>query len=169
MESFIIEGGHPLKGEITPQGAKNEALEVICATLLTTEPVRIKNIPDILDVNNLIQLLKDINVSVTKNAHNDYTFQANDVNLDYLESDEFVRKCAALRGSVLMIGPLLGRFGKATIAEPGGDKIGRRRLDTHFLGFKYLGAKFVHLEERNVFEIQAKSSRAAICFSTRLR
>jgi UDP-N-acetylglucosamine 1-carboxyvinyltransferase len=156
MESFIIEGGHPLKGEITPQGAKNEALEVICATLLTTEPVRIKNIPDILDVNNLIQLLKDINVSVTKNAHNDYTFQANDVNLDYLESDEFVRKCAALRGSVLMIGPLLGRFGKATIAEPGGDKIGRRRLDTHFLGFKYLGAKFVHLEERNVFEIQAK-------------
>lgn len=156
MESFIIEGGHPLKGEISPQGAKNEALEVICACLLTAEPVRIKNIPDILDVNNLIQLLKDIGVSVKKNARNDFTFQAKDLNLDYLGSDEFVRKCASLRGSVLMIGPLLGRFGKATVAQPGGDKIGRRRLDTHFLGFRYLGAKFVHIEERNVFEIQAK-------------
>lgn len=156
MESFIIEGGHPLKGEIVPQGAKNEALEVICACLLTAEPVRIKNIPDILDVNNLIQLLKDIGVSVKKNARNDFTFQAKELNLDYLSSDEFVRKCASLRGSVLMIGPLLGRFGKATVAQPGGDKIGRRRLDTHFLGFKHLGAKFVHIEERNVFEIQAK-------------
>jgi len=156
MESFIIEGGHPLKGEITPQGAKNEALEVICATLLTSEPVRIKNIPDILDVNNLVQLLKDIGVSVTENSRNDYTFQAKDLNLDYLGSDNFVRKCSSLRGSVLMIGPLLGRFGKATIAQPGGDKIGRRRLDTHFLGFKSLGAKFIHLEERNLFEIQAK-------------
>lgn len=156
MESFIIEGGHPLKGEISPQGAKNEALEVICACLLTAEPVRIKNIPDILDVNNLIQLLKDIGVSVKKNARNDFTFQAKDLNLDYLGSDEFVRKCASLRGSVLMIGPLLGRFGKAIVAQPGGDKIGRRRLDTHFLGFRHLGAKFVHIEERNVFEIQAK-------------
>ena len=156
MESFIIEGGHPLKGEISPQGAKNEALEVVCACLLTAEPVRIKNIPNILDVNNLIQLLKDIGVSVKKNAHNDFTFQAKDLNLDYLESDEFVRKCASLRGSVLMIGPLLGRFGKAIVAQPGGDKIGRRRLDTHFLGFRHLGAKFVHIEERNVFEIQAK-------------
>ena len=156
MESFIIEGGHPLKGEISPQGAKNEALEVVCACLLTAEPVRIKNIPNILDVNNLILLLKDIGVSVKKNAHNDFTFQAKDLNLDYLESDEFVRKCASLRGSVLMIGPLLGRFGKAIVAQPGGDKIGRRRLDTHFLGFRHLGAKFVHIEERNVFEIQAK-------------
>lgn len=156
MESFIIEGGHPLKGEITPQGAKNEALEVICATLLTSEPVRIKNIPDILDVNNLIQLLKDIGVSVTKNSRNDYTFQAKDLSLNYLGSDEFVKKCSSLRGSVLMIGPLLGRFGKATVAQPGGDKIGRRRLDTHFLGFKSLGAKFIHIEERNVFEIQAR-------------
>lgn len=156
MESFIIEGGHPLKGEITPQGAKNEALEVICATLLTSEPVRIKNIPDILDVNNLIQLLKDIGVSVTKNSRNDYTFQAKDISLNYLGSDEFVKKCSSLRGSVLMIGPLLGRFGKATVAQPGGDKIGRRRLDTHFLGFKSLGAKFIHIEERNVFEIQAR-------------
>ena len=157
MESFIIEGGHPLKGEISPQGAKNEALEVVCACLLTAEPVRIKNIPNILDVNNLILLLKDIGVSVKKNAHNDFTFQAKDLNLDYLESDEFVRKCASLRGSVLMIGPLLGRFGKAIVAQPGGDKIGRRRLDTHFLGFRHLGAKFVHIEERNVFEIQAKN------------
>ncbi len=161
MESFIIEGGHPLKGEISPQGAKNEALEVICACLLTAEPVRIKNIPDILDVNNLIQLLKDIGVSVKKNARNDFTFQAKDLNLDYLDSDEFVRKCASLRGSVLMIGPLLGRFGKATVAQPGGDKIGRRRLDTHFLGFRYLGAKFVHIEERNVFEIQARKLKGS--------
>ena len=156
MESFIIEGGHSLKGEITPQGAKNEALEVVCACLLTAEPVRIKNIPDILDVNNLILLLKDMGVSVRKNADNDFTFQSKDLNLDYLESDEFVKKCASLRGSVLMIGPLLGRFGKAIVAQPGGDKIGRRRLDTHFLGFRNLGAKFSHIEKRDVFEIQAK-------------
>lgn len=156
MESFIIEGGHPLKGEITPQGAKNEALEVICGSLLTDEPVRIKNIPDILDVTNLILLLKDIGVSVKENAKGDMTFNASNVNLDYLNSDEFVHKCASLRGSVLMLGPLLGRFGKATVGQPGGDKIGRRRLDTHFLGFRNLGAKFVYLEERNVYEIQAK-------------
>ncbi len=128
MESFIIEGGHRLKGTITPQGAKNEALEVICAILLTSDPVRIKNIPEILDVKNLIRLLKDIGVKITHNAENDYTFQADELNLDYLESQEFVSKCSSLRGSVLMIGPLLGRFGKATIAKPGGDKIGRRRL-----------------------------------------
>ena len=156
MESFIIEGGRPLKGTITPQGAKNEALQVISATLLTSDEVRIKNIPDILDVNNLIKLLKDMGVKVTKHADHDYSFQAVDLNLDYLQSDEFVRKCASLRGSVLTIGPLLGRFGKAVIAEPGGDKIGRRRLDTHFLGFKHLGAKFVHEEERNVYDIEAK-------------
>jgi UDP-N-acetylglucosamine 1-carboxyvinyltransferase len=154
MESFIIEGGHPLKGEITPQGAKNEALQVICATLLTAEEVRISNIPDILDVNNLIQLLSDIGVEVTKHGRNDYSFQAKNLNLTYLESAEFIRKSAALRGSVLMIGPLLGRFGKATIAEPGGDKIGRRRLDTHFLGFKHLGAQFVYDEKRNVYDIE---------------
>ena len=156
MESFIIEGGRPLKGTITPQGAKNEALQVISATLLTSDEVRIKNIPDILDVNNLIKLLKDMGVKITKHADHDYSFQAADLNLDYLQSDEFVRKCASLRGSVLTIGPLLGRFGKAVIAEPGGDKIGRRRLDTHFLGFKHLGAKFVHEEERNVYDIEAK-------------
>ncbi|MBF1637619.1 MAG: UDP-N-acetylglucosamine 1-carboxyvinyltransferase [Prevotella sp.] len=155
MESFIIEGGHRLSGTITPQGAKNEALEVICATLLTTEEVIIYNVPDILDVNNLIKLLQDIGVKVKKRASNEYSFQADEVNLDYLESVDFVKKCSSLRGSVLMIGPLLGRFGKATIAKPGGDKIGRRRLDTHFLGFKNLGARFVRLEDRDVYEIQA--------------
>ncbi len=155
MQSFIIEGGHTLSGTITPQGAKNEALQVICATLLTSEAVTIHNIPDILDVNNLIQLLRDINVKVERLSRNDYTFQADEVNLSYLESDEFVRKCAALRGSVLMIGPLLARFGKAVVAEPGGDKIGRRRLDTHFLGFKKLGARFDFNEARNVYEIHA--------------
>ena len=155
MQSFIIEGGHTLSGTITPQGAKNEALQVICATLLTSEAVTIHNIPDILDVNNLIQLLRDINVKVERLSRNDYTFQADEVNLSYLESDEFIRKCAALRGSVLMIGPLLARFGKAVVAEPGGDKIGRRRLDTHFLGFKKLGARFDFNEARNVYEIHA--------------
>lgn len=156
MASFIIEGGHPLSGTIKPQGAKNEALEVICATLLTADEVTIKNIPDIRDVNNLILLLKDIGVKVNRIADNEYSFKADELNLDYLESDEFVRKCASLRGSVLMIGPLLARYGKAIIAQPGGDKIGRRRLDTHFLGFKYLGAKFRHVENRNVYEIGAK-------------
>ena len=156
MESFIIEGGHRLKGTITPQGAKNEALEVICATLLTTEPVRIKNIPDILDVNNLIILLQDIGVKVTRHQRGDYTFQADELNLSYLDSLQFVQKCSSLRGSVLLIGPLLGRFGKAIVAKPGGDKIGRRRLDTHFLGFKYLGAKFVRDPERDVFRIEAE-------------
>ena len=155
MESFIIEGGHRLSGTIAPQGAKNEALEVICATLLTTEEVIIRNIPNILDVNNLIKLLQDIGVKVKKLWTNDFSFQADEVKLDYLESIDFVKKCSSLRGSVLMIGPLLGRFGKATIAKPGGDKIGRRRLDTHFLGFKNLGARFVRIEDRDVYEIQA--------------
>ena len=152
----MIEGGHLLSGTIIPQGAKNEALQVICATLLTDEEVRISNIPDIRDVNNLIQLLRDIGVTVAKLADNEYSFKADNLDLNYLQSDEFVKKCAALRGSVLMIGPLLARFGKAVIAKPGGDKIGRRRLDTHFLGFKYLGAKFEHIEGRNVYEIGAK-------------
>lgn len=155
MESFIIEGGHPLSGTIMPQGAKNEALEVICATLLTEEKVVMRNVPDILDVNNLILLLKDIGVSVERIGKNEYTFESKDINLDYLGSEEFVRKCSSLRGSVLMIGPLLARFGKAVVAKPGGDKIGRRRLDTHFLGFKNLGAKFVHSEGSNTFEIKA--------------
>lgn len=161
METFIIEGGHTLSGTITPQGAKNEALEVIAATLLTDEPVRITNIPDILDVNNLIKLLDEIGVKVTRNSRNDYTFQADSLNLEYLNSDEYVQKCAALRGSVLLMGPLLGRFGHASVAEPGGDKIGRRRLDTHFLGFKNLGAKFVNDEERKVFNIDAQHLKGA--------
>ena len=156
MESFIIEGGHPLSGTITPQGAKNEALEVISATLLTSEPVTISNVPDILDVNNLIQLLKDIGVKVTSERKGVFTFQADHIDLGFLSSDEYIRKCSALRGSVLLMGPLLGRFGKASVAEPGGDKIGRRRLDTHFLGFKNLGAKFISDDERKVFTIEAK-------------
>ena len=162
MASFIIEGGYPLSGEITPQGAKNEALQVICATLLTSEEVTIHNIPDIRDVNNLIQLLSDIGVKVKrkvergKRKENTYTFQADALDLKYLESDEFVQKCAELRGSVMMIGPLLSRMGKAVITQPGGDKIGRRRLDTHFLGFEKLGAKFNLIEGRNVYEIAAR-------------
>ena len=155
MQSFIIEGGHQLQGTIAPQGAKNEALEVICATLLTDDPVRITNIPDILDVNNLILLLKDIGVKVTKNGPSDYTFQADNLHLDYLESDEFVKKCSSLRGSVLLFGPLLARYHRAVVAKPGGDKIGRRRLDTHFLGFNRLGADFQRIEGREVFEIKA--------------
>ena len=160
MASFKIEGGHLLSGEIRPQGAKNEALQVICATLLTSEAVTIHNIPNIRDVNNLIQLLKDIGVKVTKDG-NSCTFQADNLNMAFLESDEFVEKCAQLRGSVMMIGPLLARMGKAVIAKPGGDKIGRRRLDTHFLGFQKLGAKFRQLEARNVYEIGAKQLKGA--------
>ena len=162
MASFRIEGGHLLSGEIRPQGAKNEALQVICATLLTSDAVTIHNIPNIRDVNNLIQLLKDIGVKVTQNnskGTGTYTFQANALNMAFLESDEFVEKCAQLRGSVMMIGPLLARMGKAVIAKPGGDKIGRRRLDTHFLGFQKLGAKFRQLPDRDVYEIFAKSQK----------
>ena len=161
MASFIIEGGHLLEGTITPQGAKNEALQVICATLLTEEEVIIRSIPDIRDVNNLIQLLQDIGVKVRKLSANDYAFQADQLNLSYLESDEFVNKCAALRGSVLMIGPLLARMGKAVITKPGGDKIGRRRLDTHFLGFEKLGAKFNRIEGRDVYEISARQLKGS--------
>ncbi len=156
MASFIIEGGHPLQGSITPQGAKNEALQVISASLLTHEPVTISNIPDILDVNNLILLLQEMGVKVKRNSRNEYTFQADELNLDYLQSVDFVKKCASLRGSVLMIGPLLGRFRKATVSKPGGDKIGRRRLDTHFLGFEKLGAHFERDEQRNVYQIKAQ-------------
>ncbi len=156
MASFKIEGGHLLSGTITPQGAKNEALQVICATLLTSEPVTIHNIPNIRDVNNLIQLLKDVGVKVTAEQAGSYTFQADQLNMEYLQSDEFVEKCAQLRGSVMMIGPLLARMGKAIITKPGGDKIGRRRLDTHFLGFQKLGAEFFQVPERNVYEIGAK-------------
>lgn len=157
--AFYIEGGHPLKGTITPQGAKNEALEVICATILTDEEVVISNVPDILDVNNLIKLLQDIGVKVTKRAPGEFAFKSDELKLDYLNSDEFVKKCAALRGSVLMIGPLLGKFGRATVAKPGGDKIGRRRLDTHFLGFNKLGATYDRIPGRDVYELKADRLR----------
>ena len=140
MSTFIIEGGHKLHGEITPQGAKNEALQVISATLLTSSPVRIKNIPEILDVRNLIELLKGMGVEVTRHAKGDFTFCAANINEEYIASSEFVKKCAALRGSVLVVGPLLPRFGKAYFAKPGGDKIGRRKIDTHIVGLEKLGA-----------------------------
>ena len=155
MAAFVIEGGHPLSGTIRPQGAKNEALQVICATLLTAEKVTIHNIPNIRDVNNLIELLKDVGVKVEKTAEETYTFLADELNLDYLQSDDFVKKCTQLRGSVMMIGPLLARFGKAVVAKPGGDQIGRRRLDTHFIGFQNLGAKFHQVEGRSVYQLAA--------------
>lgn len=155
MASFIIEGGHRLTGSITPQGAKNEALQVICATLLTSEPVRIKNIPNILDVNNLIQLLRDIDVEVTQNGAGDYTFRAADINLEYLSSPEFLQRCSRLRGSILLLGPLTARFGRALLSQPGGDKIGRRRLDTHFFGLHKLGAQFSYDETAGRYSITA--------------
>lgn len=142
MASFIIEGGHRLEGEIVPQGAKNEALEVICATLLTSEKVTIKNIPEILDVHHLITLMRKLGVKVKKTCNGEYTFQADAIHLDYARTQEFLNKCAALRGSVMLAGPLLARFGQTVLAKPGGDKIGRRRMDTHIQGFEKLGAKF---------------------------
>ena len=155
MSTFVIEGGHRLKGEITPQGAKNEALQVICATLLSKEAVRIQNIPNILDVNNLIALLEQMGVSTQWNGKGDCTFCAENINLDYLSSQEFLERCSRLRGSVLLIGPLTARFGTATIAKPGGDKIGRRRLDTHFYGLQKLGARFFYDEEAGTYHIEA--------------
>jgi UDP-N-acetylglucosamine 1-carboxyvinyltransferase len=155
MASFIIEGGHRLKGDIHPQGAKNEVLQIVCATLLTSEEVIVDNIPDILDSNNLIQLMRDMGVKVQKLAVDKYSFQADNVDLAYLESDEFLKKCSSLRGSVMLVGPLLGRFGKAMISKPGGDKIGRRRLDTHFVGIQKLGAQFNYDAARGVYSITA--------------
>ena len=159
MSSFVIEGGHKLSGEITPQGAKNEALEVICAVLLTPEKVTIHNVPDILDVNNLIQLLRDMRVKVERPAVGTYTFQADDIDLEYLQTEEFLRKSASLRGSVMVVGPLVARFGKAMIPKPGGDKIGRRRLDTHFVGIQKLGATFTYDPDRRVYEVVAEHLR----------
>ena len=156
MAAFIIEGGHALSGTITPQGAKNEALQVICASLLTSEKVTLHNIPDIRDVQNLIELLREVGVSVIRTGKHDYTLQADQLRMDYLQSDAFAARCAQLRGSVMMIGPLLARMGKAVVTKPGGDKIGRRRLDTHFLGFQKLGATFSHVEGRDVYEITAR-------------
>ena len=155
MATFIIEGGHTLNGEITPQGAKNEALEVICATLLTSEPVTIKNLPNILDVNNLISLMEQMGVNVRCRGSHTWTFEARNLNMDYLQSDEFINRCASLRGSVLLLGPLLARYHKACVAKPGGDKIGRRRLDTHFQGISELGAQFTYNEQRGIYDIHA--------------
>ena len=156
MASFVIEGGHSLSGDIYPQGAKNEVLQIICATLLTAEEVTVHNIPDILDVNNLIQLMRDMGVNVSKKGIDTYSFQAANVDFAYLESDEFLKRCSSLRGSVMLVGPMVARFGKAMISKPGGDKIGRRRLDTHFIGIRNLGAEFVYNERREVYEISTR-------------
>ena len=156
MSSFRIEGGHRLSGEIVPQGAKNEALQVLCAVLLTDEPVRITNIPEIADVNNQIELLKRIGVKVERHSKGDMTFLADAVDLQYLQSDEFLSRSARLRGSIMLLGPLLTRYGRAMVSKPGGDKIGRRRVDTHFLGMQKLGAKFSYDAERGVFDITSE-------------
>ncbi len=155
QDSFEVIGGHQLKGEIIPQGAKNEALQVLCATLLTNEKVTISNIPNILDVNLLIDLLKGLNVEVHKINESTYTFQANAINLDYFESTAFQENARKIRGSVMLIGPLLARFGKAFLPQPGGDKIGRRRLDTHFLGLEKLGGIFQYNDQKNIYFIEA--------------
>ncbi|CAH8283383.1 UDP-N-acetylglucosamine 1-carboxyvinyltransferase [Mariniflexile fucanivorans] len=161
MGTFKIEGGHQLKGSIQPQGAKNEALQILCAVLLTPELVTIKNIPDIVDVNKLINLLRKLGVKIEKLAHGTYTFQADDVNLKYLESDEFKVDGRGLRGSIMIVGPLLARFGKGYIPKPGGDKIGRRRLDTHFEGLINLGAKFRYSKEEQFYGVEAKRLKGA--------
>ena len=155
MSVFKIEGGHQLKGDVIPQGAKNEALQVLCAVLLTPEKVTINNIPDIVDVNKLIELLKKLGVKTEKLSKNSYTFQADDVHLSYLESDDFRQTGRALRGSIMIVGPLLARFGKGYIPKPGGDKIGRRRLDTHFEGFINLGADFRYNREEYFYGVEA--------------
>lgn len=161
MSSFRIEGGTPLKGEIIPQGAKNEALQILCVCLLTDKPVQVNNIPVIKDVHSLISIIKGLDVKVKKLSESDYIFQADNVNLDYLNSDEFKSKGARIRGSVMIIGPLLARFGKAFIPRPGGDKIGRRRIDTHLTGFKKLGADFKYNPEKNAYELTAEKLKGA--------
>ena len=161
MASFIIEGGHRLKGEITPQGAKNEALQVLCAVLLTDEPVRIHNIPDIVDVGNQIQMLRDMGVEVTRHDAHDYTFCARRLDDQYLSSEAYIENCRKLRGSVMMLGPLLARRGKAIVAKPGGDQIGRRRLDTHFQGMLTLGARFTYDEQEHLYNVEATRLKGA--------
>jgi UDP-N-acetylglucosamine 1-carboxyvinyltransferase len=156
MASFIVEGNHPLHGEITPQGAKNEALQVISASLLTTEEVVIENVPDIVDVNNLIHMLQDMGVDVKHEGNSTYRFKAEHINTEFIESQDFMNRCAKLRGSVLLIGPLLSRLGKMYFANPGGDKIGRRRLDTHFRGIGSLGAEFAFDAEKKAYRFEAK-------------
>lgn len=161
MGTFKIEGGHQLSGEITPQGAKNEALQILCAVLLTAEKVTINNIPDIVDVNKLIALLKDLGVKVEKLGKGSYSFQADEVNLDYLQSDQFKKDGSGLRGSIMLVGPLLSRFGQGYIPKPGGDKIGRRRLDTHFEGFIKLGATFRYNKEESFYGVEADKLKGA--------
>ena len=153
MSSFIIEGGRKLSGEIIPQGAKNEALQILCAVLLSPEKITINNLPDIVDINILIDLLSDLGVKIQKLNPNSYTFQSDEINLDYLTSDEFKTKGTRIRGSIMIVGPLLARFGKGYIPKPGGDKIGRRRLDTHFIGFERLGAKFEYDSKESFYRV----------------
>ncbi len=155
MEAFEVYGGNKLKGELIPQGAKNEALQILCAVLLTPEPVHIENVPDIVDINKLIHLLEDLGVKVDRKGTGSYTFQADDIDIDFLNSPEFAKKGGALRGSIMIVGPLLARFGKGYIPKPGGDKIGRRRLDTHFLGFQKLGAKFSYDDATHFYRAEA--------------
>ena len=157
MAIFEVEGGHKLKGDIIPQGAKNEALQILCAVLLTKEKVIISNIPNIVDINKLIELLAELGVKVEKTGHEEYTFQADDVNIDYLVSPEFKKKGGSLRGSMMIVGPMLTRFGKASMPKPGGDKIGRRRVDTHFIGFEALGAKFNYHSDSEIYEVEGKN------------
>src|SRR6186713_1129292 len=156
MNSFEVTGGVELKGSITPQGAKNEALQIICAVLLTEEKITISNIPDIRDVNKLIELLGNMGVGVKKLSHGEFEFEAKNVNMDFLNTVDFKKQAAALRGSIMIVGPMLARFGKARIPRPGGDKIGRRRLDTHFIGFQSLGAKFDFDTAENFYKVEAK-------------
>ncbi len=161
MPIFEVTGGKHLKGEIIPQGAKNEALQVICAVLLTAEKVSIGNIPAIIDIIKLIDLLKDLGVKVEKTGHEEYTFQADDVNVDFLVSPEFKKKGGSLRGSVMIVGPMLARYGKAYMPKPGGDKIGRRRVDTHFLGFEKLGAEFIYDDVNEIYKVEGKNLRGS--------
>jgi UDP-N-acetylglucosamine 1-carboxyvinyltransferase len=155
IDAFEVRGGNKLKGEITPQGAKNEALQILCAVLLTDEKVTISNIPNIHDVNMLIKILGDIGVKVNQLNEDTYTFESDAVDVDYMMSNDFKKNGAALRGSIMLVGPLLARFKKAYMPKPGGDKIGRRRLDTHFLGFESLGAKFHFDADENFYSVEA--------------
>lgn len=164
MSSFIIEGGRQLSGEIVPQGAKNEALQVICATLLTSRPVTISNIPEISDVKNLITLLAKTGVKVTRHEKGCYTFEASDLDLDYMTSDDFVKRCTALRGSVMIVGPVLGRFGRAYFPKPGGDKIGRRKVDTHIQGFVNLGAAYEYDHSKKAYFLTVPPSGLKGCY-----
>lgn len=161
MSSFVIEGGHKLSGSIQPQGAKNEALQILCAVLLTDEKIEIHNIPDIHDVNRLILMLNDMGVKVNKSGNNSYVFQADTIDLEYLKSEEFFEQGGRLRGSVMMMGPLLARFGEAFMATPGGDKIGRRRMDTHFIGFEKLGASFEYDKSKKFYHLHAKKLKGS--------